>query len=479
MTNLAPVLLLLGLLVAGPVQAQTGPAPTLDPDSLIGANERDASAPVAPQAREQELRVDVGGYGAFRYEVSNDVTGSVTLRRFVITTDARWGDRLQAYSEVEYERLSEIEIERGVDESAGGLTFEQEIEGTNGSELALEQAWAQLQFGSVGARVGAILPPVGRFNLSHDDNLWNFPRRPLVDRGAQVLPVPAAWTEMGFGLVGEHHVGEEALLSWQGYLVNGVTLDFVLEEKISTRAPQRDRLLVEAQVGPTQGAFDGSNTADAVTGRLSFSPTLGSELAVSGYTGPYTPDFLDVAARLTTLGLDGRTRLGPVVAEAELLYTTYGNLDAVVTDFARVARDHSTETARAETAELETEIEIALNGLAEHRGGFWVDLSWPIALASGTMGFESAVLAPVARYERVRFDQSVDEVDFADGRITRFDQSDREQERFAIGLAFRPLPQAVLQLVYERNRAVEGSMIDPGTGERISHGFVAGLAVGF
>ncbi|MSR36910.1 MAG: hypothetical protein EXR95_09790 [Gemmatimonadetes bacterium] len=117
-----------------------------------------------------------------------------------------------------------------------------------------------------------------------------------------MLPVPAAWTEMGFSLVGEHHVGEKALLSWQAYLVNGVTLDFALEEKISTRAPKRDRLLVESEVGPTQGAFDGSNTADALTGRLSFSPALGSELAVSGYTGPYTPDFLDVGGRPTTPG---------------------------------------------------------------------------------------------------------------------------------------------------------------------------------
>ncbi|MSR36911.1 MAG: hypothetical protein EXR95_09795 [Gemmatimonadetes bacterium] len=145
-----------------PLQAQAGPTAAPEPDSVAGATPIGASGPAGPRAQEQELRVDVGGYGAFRYEVSNAVAGSVTLRRFVITTDARFGDRLQAYSEVEYERLSEIEIERGAEESAGGPTFEQTIEGTNGSELALEQAWAQLQLGSVGARVGAILPPVGR-----------------------------------------------------------------------------------------------------------------------------------------------------------------------------------------------------------------------------------------------------------------------------------------------------------------------------
>ena len=463
---------LLASIAALPAAGQEGPSASAQP----GAPAPDS---VRPAPQEQDLRVHVGGYGSFRYEVSDDVAGSFTLRRFVVTTDARLGDRFRAYSEVEYERLSKIEIERAAEASSGGLTLKQELEGSNGSELALEQAWGQLQFGSIGARFGAILPPVGRFNINHDDNLWNFPRRPLVDRGAQVLPVAAAWTEMGFGLVGEHQVGGDGLFSWQAYLVNGVTLDFSLEEKLSTRTPSRNRLLLEASIQPTQGAFDGSNTADAVTGRVAFSPALGSEIGVSGYTGPYTPEYLDVDARLSTLGVDGRARLGPVVAEGEFLYTTYANVDGVVTDFARVARDQAAETSRAEAAELETEIEFELTGLADHRSGLWVDLSWPIALSDGTLGFESALLAPVARYEHAWLDRAVDELTFTDGRISRLEQVDREQDRFTLGLAFRPLPQAVVQVVYERNHAAMGSMIDPGVEESTTNGLVVGFAVGF
>ncbi|RMH21760.1 MAG: hypothetical protein D6701_02065, partial [Gemmatimonadetes bacterium] len=136
------------------------------------------------EAQADSLRLDIGGYGSFRYELNgnDDIASSMTLRRFVVTSDARWGWRLRVYSEIEYERLSEIEVERGVERDAGGLEFEQELEGTNGSEIAIEQAWAQFNLTpDFGIRFGAVLPPVGRFNINHDDNVWNFPRRPLID----------------------------------------------------------------------------------------------------------------------------------------------------------------------------------------------------------------------------------------------------------------------------------------------------------
>src|SRR5688572_21376110 len=96
-----------------------------------------------PAAAQQDTaEVDVGGYGSFRYELSDAVRGSFTLRRFVLTTGARWRDRLQAYAGAAYE-------------------------GTSEGQVALEQAWAQLRLGPVTARAGALLPPVGRFNLYH------------------------------------------------------------------------------------------------------------------------------------------------------------------------------------------------------------------------------------------------------------------------------------------------------------------------
>jgi hypothetical protein len=430
--------------------------------------------------------MDVGGYGSFRLEGSDRHGGepAFTLRRFVVTTDARVGSRLQVYSEVEYERLHKIEVERAVEREDGGLKFEQEVEGTSGGELALEQAWAQLNLTrQVGVRFGAVLAPVGRFNLTHDDNLWNLPRRPLIDRAAQVLPGKAAWTEMGLGVVGQKEFDSGTRLSYQAFLLTGTTLDFTLEQVAQTRTPERSKLKVEAEVKPTPGAFDGSSTADALAGRLEVSPALGSELAVSGYFGRYTPKWLDAKENLATLGLDGKQKLGSFYVEGEFLYSRYANVDRVAESLARAAAEHAVETTSAEAAALESEVEVELKDLAAKRYGFWVELGRPIALAQGTLGFDEPVLTPVVRYERARVRDAIDELDFTGGAVTSLEHADREQGRLSVGLAFRPIPQAVVHLAYERSTPIEGALFSPEVGDedagKTINGLTLGLAVGF
>lgn len=439
-----------------------------------------------PELRFQsgDFSLDLGGYGSVRYELNeaDGVNNSITLRRFVITTDARWSDRLQVFTEVEYERLSEIEVERSVGREEGGLEFEQELEGTNASEIALEQAWGQFNFSrEFGIRFGAVLPPVGRFNLNHDDDLWNFPRRPLIDRSANVLPASAAWTEMSLGFVGEANAGGGVQLDYQAYLMNGVGLDFAIEEKVVTRSSARDVMLLESVVSPTQGSFDGSNTADAFAGRFAVSPMLGSEYAVSGYVGEYTPDFLDETETLSTLGFDARQSVGPVELEGEFLWSHFSGLQNVLTDFARTAVNEATATSSGETAALESEIEIALEGLSEDRYGFWIDAGVPIPLSRGFLGLDNPVLTPVVRYEQVWFDNNLEEFDFSGGVVTEQTLTDREQNRLSAGFAFRPLPQTVFHFMYERNDALEGALIAPedAEGTEDTNAFTFGMAVGF
>lgn len=428
-----------------------------------------------------DFTLDLGGYGSARYE-ANDAEGvpdAFTLRRFVVTTDARWKDRLQVYSEIEYERLSEIEVERGVEATEGGLAFEQEIEGTSGSEIALEQAWGQFNLTpSLGVRLGAILPPVGRFNTDHDDNVWNFARRPLADRDGGVLPASAAWTEVGLGLLGSTVAGDWSV-DWQVFVMNGVELDFAIEEIVQTRNPSRDKLELEAVVRPTQGAFDGSGEADAFAGRLAVSPRLGSELGLSFYTGDYTPSWIETDASIRTLGVDGTHRLGPVTLEGEFLWTKHDDLDTVIADFARAALEHATETESSETADLESEIEIELSGVSDRRTGWWLDAGWPIALDRGTWGLDEPVLIPAVRYERVAWRANLEELDFSAGVVTEEARADREMDRISIGLAFRPVPQAVFHLTYERSRAIEGVLISPAIAADEANALLFGMAFGF
>src|SRR5262249_30320990 len=61
-------------------------------------------------------KVTMGGYGSVRYETNSlkepNKPAGFDFRRFVLATDATPSDRLQAYIELEFERLGEIEIEK-------------------------------------------------------------------------------------------------------------------------------------------------------------------------------------------------------------------------------------------------------------------------------------------------------------------------------------------------------------------------------
>lgn len=438
-------------------------------------------------ARMEERSVDIGGYGSFRLDGSDagDDGPSFAMRRLILTTDARVTSRLQLYTELEFERFSEIELEKSLSGGSGGAAFEQAVEGTTGSEISLEQAWGQFNLSpNVGIQFGAVLPPVGRVNYRHDDNLWNYGRRPLIDRAAQVLPVPAAWTEMGLGVVGTKEFASGARLGYWAYVLNGATLDFSLEQVAETSTADRSVLEMEAEVAPMQGPFDGSKSVSAVSGRLEFSPRLGSEIGLSGYYGGYTPELIeDAKGKLSTLGLDGRQKLGPAWIEGEFLYTRYSNLDRVFTEFARAVGTSAAETEEDEAAKLESEVAVALSGLAKNRYGFWLDLSRPYALRPGFFGLREATLIPNARYERAWLDGDLGTLEFSNGQITNLERGNREQDRLALGLAFRPVPLAVFTLHYERSNAYRGALIDPATedgeGKRTVNMVTLGMAIGF
>jgi len=209
---------------------------------------------------------------------------------------------------------------------------------------------------------------------------------------------------------------------------------------------------------------------------VALSPALGSEFAVSGYVGDYTPSYLEEDGTISTLGLDGRQQVGPVELEGEFLYTNYSNLDPVLTDFAAAAVNHASE---AEGEELTTEVETVLEGVSEDRYGFWVDAGWPVAMDSGFMGLDNPVVIPTVRYERVWFDGNLEAFDFADGAVTGRTLTDRSQERISAGVAFRPVTEAVFHLTYERNHALDGALIAPGVEEDATNAFTFGMAFGF
>ncbi len=457
--------------------------------------------------------VKIGGYGSFRYEANDIALGpevgglprlkrgfnSFDFRRFVMTMDAAPSDRLRFYTEIEFERLNEIEIERNAvpenlgrpTRQRGGTRFIQEVEGQSGGEIAIEQAWAQFNFtDKLGGRLGVVLPPVGRFNILHDDDYWDIPRRPLVDRGGPVLPVRAAWRELGAGILGNIPT-KTGYVDYQFYVVNGAQLDFTLEQVAALRQG-RNLIEVEPEIAFTSGPFNGTKTANAMTWRLAVSPNLGSEFAFSGYHGEYTPDYLKQNAWVNSLGFDGKLSLGRFEVEGEFVYTDFGPMERVLNDIARQMIDSSAQTLGSETSQLETEIEGEFAGpLTNQRYGFWADFKyrlWPKWLDKTFLGrsFENPQLIPIFRWERIWFNDFVTGFDFSGGNITGLERENLQQQRTTLGLAYRPITSVVFTGAWEHNRRLAGSQLifprpvglDPFP-DRSYNTFVFGTAFGF
>ena len=429
-----------------------------------------APPPVEPQAWTSGFmqQVGLGGYGSLRFEESSaeGENTTFTFRRFILAPHATITPEIRFYLELEFERFRLIELERTVETAEGGLTVEQEIEGTADSEIAVEQVWLEYALlKELRFRAGGVLVPLGRFNLNHDDNRWDLPRRSLIDRGVPVLPVKSAWDELGMGFTGEVAVGESSVLDYHLYVVNGAILEPEVEEVIQTRSERRDKLELEAKFTPSTGTF-GNDVKDAktVTGRLALSPALGHEVAGSFYYGRYTPDFLP-SESIAAFGLDGLTIWGPFELEAQYLFSDFGDVVDVARAFARTAGDQSAANPSETSPDFEAEIEFALDSLAKRRQGYWIEPRYrfrPAWLKRSIFGrpFDDPVLTAVLRWEQAWIEDLIRELDFADGQVTSLEQVDRRVDRISVGGSYRPVPLVAFQLAYEYTRAGSGSLAE-------------------
>jgi hypothetical protein len=462
----------------------TDPAAAKPPD-------KNRPAPQSPGVRtggvEVTDTVTVGGYGSVRYEANTldkPKPSGFDFRRFVLTTDATPNDRLQAYAEIEFERLAEIEVERAVDRSRDGVSFAEELEGGNGGEISMEQMWGQFKFGDpFSVRLGQILVPLGRFNINHDDDKWDIPRRSLVDRNVPVLPVRAAWTELGVGATGSVPVGKSGQLTYQGYVINGAILDFTIEKEVETEDGQ-SILKLASETGVTRGPVNGEGGVRAGTWRIAYSPTLTTDIGFSGYIGRYTPDFLNVNERITSLGIDGLWKRGSFALEGEYIHTGFGDTDRVMDAFIDTVTG-STGIAPLAGAQG-TETEFAITDLTPSRQGFWLEgryRFWSERWKDSVLGkgFDDPTLVGVVRYERVRLHNAIQEATIENGEIERGDAETLRQERTTFALAYRPLQTVVFSVAAEFNRRLEGPVLvfPRGFPERRYASILAGLAFGF
>lgn len=482
---------------AGAPRTATAPAPVPAPGAPAGKPAPVVTAQTRPERAETPMpttslftdRVRVGGYGSMRFSVTDDpaLKNTFELRRFVLTTDAKIAPRLSAYMELEFERFRKLEVEKSLSPSEGGLSAEQSVEGTNESEISLEQIWMQYDIQDwLRFRGGGVLVPLGRFNINHDDNRWDLPRRSLVDRGVPVLPSTAAWDELGVGFLGDVQLTEDVFLNYQTYVVNGVALDFNFEQIAQTRFPEPGKQVIEVELEPSTGTFfNDVKNAKAFTGRVAVSPALGHEIGGSWYYGRYTPQFLPNES-LWSLAADWQSVFDKFEVEGEYVFTRFGGIRNVATGLARVARDQAVEF---ENPDLESEVEFELANLATTKQGYWLELRyrfWPEILTHSFLGweFDNPQLVAVLRGEQVWLNGLVEEANFAGGRLVNFETDNRRVDRITVGLAYRPVPLVVFQLAYEWTQTNDGKSLSsvtnfiPGNVDHMN-ALLIGAAFGF
>jgi hypothetical protein len=465
--------------------------PAAPPDDKKTAPREDPQTPgVRKGGVEAGDKVTIGGYGSVRYETNSldePKPAGFDFRRFVIATDISPNDRLKAYTEIEFERFGNIEVERSVERSQNGAAFAEELEGGNGGEIAIEQMWGQYKFSApFSVRFGQILPPVGRFNIAHDDDRWDIPRRTLVDSNAPVLPVPAAWTELGFGFVGSMNVGKSGQLNYQAYVVNGAILDFSVEKALESEVNEPGILKLASEFSIQRGPVNGEGGTRAGTWRLAYSPALTAEIAVSGYHGKYTPEFMDpVTENINAFGVDGLFKRGSLAVEGEYIHTDFGNTDRVVQAFVDTVTG-STGIPPLAGAEG-TEAEFTIKDLTPMRQGFWVEGRyhfWPMKWGQKSVlgqGFDDPQLTWVLRYERATLKDAIDEVAIENGEIASGDRQTLRQERATVGLSYRPIQSVVFAVALEHNRRLEGNVLlfPFGAPSQAYTDLIVGMAFGF
>ena len=241
----------------------------------------------------------LGGYFDVEFRDAANEAHDLRLHRFVPFIYADISERIRFASEIEIEDSSEIEVEF--------------------AHIDIEL------FRPASFRGGVILDPLGKFNLVHDSPIYDLTDRPLVDQ----FVIPTTLREIGVGLFGTLTPRDSVWeVKYEAYLTTG--FKGLSDDPAADPAISRAMGLRAAR--PSEDAFGTRNLGDinnafAGVGRLSVSPFLGLEVGASAHHGAYDEsgnnDLTIAAADLTwqipELG-SGDVPIGPIEVLAEWAY---------------------------------------------------------------------------------------------------------------------------------------------------------------
>ena len=274
---------------------------------------------------------------------------------------------------------------------ASELEFEE-----GGEEIKVEIAALDFEVHpSVTLRGGVILSPLGRFNLAHDSPGYDLTDRPLVSTRI----IPTALSEAGMGIYGAVYPSAQSRVTYELYGVNG------FNEGMLTGDPDGTR------IAAGRGNWEDNNNRPALVGRVALSPKPSYEVGFSFHTGAYN------VWEIEDLKVDNRRNLRIVALDWDASWDRY----EFVGEYAAASID-----VPAESAVFQAE-----------QSGYYaqVNTHFGSGLVSALPGSE---FTAVIRLGNIDFDN---------------DASGDDQRRWTFGLNFRPHPDTVLKLDYQRDRS--------------------------
>ncbi len=239
---------------------------------------------------EAQESTTVGGYGELHYNEPDGTTrGKLDFHRFVVFLGHGFNENLSFKSEIEIEHTK--------------------LEGGEGGELAVEQAYLDWHFSpAIGLRAGILLPPIGIINQYHEPPAFNGVERPSIDH----YVIPSTWRESGAGIYGALSEG----MNYQLYVVAGLL----------ARNFNGEQGIYEGK----QEALESSPANPSLTGRLDYVPSPELKLGGSFFLGNTTDgDSAAGSGTLTLLSTDVQYSCNRIALRAVAAFEFIGDAQKI------------------------------------------------------------------------------------------------------------------------------------------------------
>jgi hypothetical protein len=348
--------------------------------------------------RQFDRRVGMSMYLTTEFEAFQHRNAEFAGAKLELFPSIKLTDRIRAFGEFEFNSTID---------SGGGNPNER-------GKVELDQGWIEYAVNEqLKPRVGVVLVPFGRYNLSPFDPVQEFTSRPIFAKKI----IPTVWSETAAGFTGRATLGSGLGVGWfkdvaveyQAYVMNG------LDNHISDQEGLRE----------ARGAFHrDNNNSKAVVGRLLTKLMPGLEIGVSGYYGSYD----QTGKKMRGVDVDLKLTRGPfeVLVEAANFDLDPGGIS--------VSPSHLNQRVPA----------YLRGGYIEGRYRFWIDGLKDTWLGRG---FDDPKFTALLRYEQAVIP------DEEPGAVNR-------ESRLSVGFNYRPVPTVAFKVEYQFNKTQHDPLVN-------------------